>query len=827
MEVAMAWRICFLGLGFLAGYVACSWTAHRHASRPRLRGVLGVGVLGLILVWTLWQAVAWRFFLPRDLLTYLPLDALVVGVAAGWIVADHKPEVVASGRADASRPSRGLGPRSSDGAGHAQPSGAQPRDAEAPPDGRAPSRGADWLTRVSDSLQGAVTTLGLLLLFLLGTAPPQFWAQLFERLEGIEAGGVEVRLGTAAGQGVAQSIIASTTAPEVLGRTRREEHHGFIPHRLERMQSLTHPPAVTQVRDATLGQNATGLLFAKPVTLSTRSAAAGAGMSPAVRDLQRDRAMLLHLHRGARATDTRAQAAVSAAGDDPVGFFKVLGKAQEGVLARLAPHVACVHEVISETSDRRLLEYQTARVVEELYRLARMWSSLEAAHLHRHLQTFDQAPRSAGQGAAERNALRAAREELNRQAHRFSIALYDFTYWADTVIYIWRSARPALPEGARSTSTAPSLTARAGAADASAGAPTTAPSAQGGGEGAVATWWHRPAWLAPDVVRTRPVSRHCSFERRDIMEIENYVKSLGDDDFKNHAFTPYLAVFVAQALSAMGDTTAALRLILNWQSDLENLLKLIRGRSLSHLHAASWMQDTHQMHEQNEYERLFLFTAQWFELTTFADMIILQQLSEQSNFPLPPTENGLHHLTARLYPQIFALLQQDTTLREWRRDTSRGCKSPSHSWRQPLVLSYATWVKSYLDVRNKNLIRPDDLTAGDVELADMLAALDLECFPDEMDVPSRNRQRAEFDITVAAIQLNLLVTHKLDADQKQERRLRLQASMQRTIHLLERETPLDRASPSAESLIFAREDSMLSSAKSINTRLDQLSRRFP
>lgn len=219
----MAFRILFFGLGLWIGYVWRRLHPPRDGSTPSLILMVAGGCVVLLVSWAAWQFVAWLFFLPRSLLAYVPFDAFIVGMAAGWILADHHSEAEHAGNT-------------------ASQDANAPANAASAPDARASSgSGAHWLSSVTSAARTAVTSLGLLILAVLGLAPPHFWGQVFDRLEGFKAAGLEFSLGTAAGQDVAQSILASATATEVLGPNSRQERHGFIAERLQRVHTLTHP----------------------------------------------------------------------------------------------------------------------------------------------------------------------------------------------------------------------------------------------------------------------------------------------------------------------------------------------------------------------------------------------------------------------------------------------------------------------------------------------------------------------------------------------------------------------------------------------------------
>ncbi len=845
----MALRILLFGIGLWVGYASRRWGARRGSRAPTLPQAIAGGCVLLLVCWAAWQFVAWLFFLPRNLLHYAPIDALVVGMAAGWILADHQ--------ADAERP--GPDPQQAPSTG-----GAPPDDAAASAASTRQTHGParpdlQWLASLASAARTTITSLGLLILALLGLAPPHFWSQIFERLEGFKAAGLEVTLGTVAGQDVAQSILASGTATEVLGPTSREERHGFIKQRLERIHNLTHPHDPEKTDETTLGRDPTLLLYV-PVQSPhpRRNDGAGGGVQspqdkasqnalPPPRDIARDRALLLHLHLGAEATDTRRRSPPERM-KAMVTELSRLAKAQEQFLARLAPHVACIREVVEETSDRRLLEYQTARVVEELYLVTRLWSSLERAHTRRHLKGLR--PHQAGADATTNQAhddaakeIRKAEDELRTHANRLSHRLGSFAWWADETILVWRAGRPG-SEGVPSEP-APRGDSMIGqphrrnrewaalrkptTAGGAAGQTADALPATGGGSP------YRPDWLLEDRPRLRPASKHCDFRQETVRAAENYLlhnlPAAADagaatrSDLGQGGFTPYLTIFVAQALSAMGDHTAALRMLVAWQDDLKELIAVAKGEDVDAQGPARRPGTPPRDAERSRQIEHFLRAAEWFELMTFVEILILQNLSENTELALPPTEEGARHAVSRLFPAVFSRISQDTSLRDWRAPTILSCRNPTNAWRQGLVLSYASFVKTYLDIRNKKLIRPDDITIADIEFADILEQLNLECFPDQIEPKDFPRQRAQFALTAAAIKLNLLITNRLSSDHKHDLQHSLQNLMRRTLWELGRSEPSTEGLSPLGKLVFSREDELLSSAKSIKARLDTFASR--
>jgi hypothetical protein len=579
--------------------------------------------------------------------------------------------------------------------------------------------------------------------------------------------------------------------------------------------------------------------------------------------VQRDRAMLLHLQLAGAAVDTRQDRGIPAREGGRFGGqiepamltdLQSLGGMQERVLARLADHVACVNEVITETHDRRLTEYRTARVVEELYMFARIWQSLERSHVMARL----------GVGHAVGDAARAAAfQELQVRANLLSQRIKEFTWWADNTIEALRAGRSertatigtgATPPGREPGRREPPLP-HATIVVSAGGVPVLA--LPEGVPGQPAARGPSPPYRALDVRKDTPSSTHCDFRTTKVEAIEDVVNPVpvgrvrrlsvsGEDDlrradamFAEYGFTPYLVTFVAQALSAMGDHNAALRLLVGWQQDLAWLVQLAgspdamadrAGPSLVPRIRVALPPEAENVRRREA--RRLLLAAPWYRLTTFVDTIVLQELSENTDFAIVPTENGLRHLVVRLFPDVLAQVSQTNMLPDWRGGADRKCRRPSHAWMQSLVLSYATWVKNYLDKRNRNLVRPGDVSEQDVEFADMIAEIDQECYVDVLFDEQGARHRAHFAVTAAAIKLNRLVDSRYDADLREGLRLHLETLTRRAIFDLERIADHERAGVSSERargplerLIFHREDLALRTARTIKTRLDTLAGR--
>lgn len=789
----MHFRILLLGLGFLIGYNGRNWLRNSGAgvlSPLTTAAALLVGLAVVFLAWTLGEVLAWAVFWGRNPLLLLSLDALLIGVAVGVVFADQQPAVEQRSKRQAGVPTRA-------------PGAAAKRQG-------APQRFAEALQSMSEAWKNLGSGLTIVALLVLAVAQPSYWEHAFHRLKNIEVGGFGIELGPAAGQGVTETIQASAP-PEPIGQQRERDRHGFTQPRLDRLQTLTHPPDVPFRPDGVrerLASNPSGFLGIASVKRlgsgdggAEEARSGGGGRDPPralTNSVLSDRALLMHLLSGADAVDTSkagADTAPSARSVDSRDRLWDLAATQERVLSLLAPHVACVREYVALTHDRRLLEYETLGVVEHLYRFTRIWSSLERKMALRHLRA-EQSPEGAFEGSFEE-----AYGELKRQADALTGKLNMFGNQTRHRINAWNVGRETPPPAAE---------------------PLRAPVSQGVGDSG-----HRFAGISTvamaaagrDQPTQPPGAGSCSEGTATLAE---FVTGRGGTAgnvsrlFEKGGFTPYLTIFMAQILSAMEDHPAALRLLIEWQSDLEELRRAAAERP------RSTRRPTPPLYERDA----FLAVSTYHRLSAFIDMVILQQLSENASLALPPTEEGLRHLIEELYPDVFLLIRQDVHLKEWRAGHTDHCGRETHSWRQNLVLSYASWLKAYLDLRNQKLVKPEYVEKQDLEYATLLGELNLTCFSKELDTTvKRAEQRAHFAVSSAAVRLNRLVQRGTPVRLRQTEQASLEAALRSSVESLERtRKPKRGAEPghNLHDLVFGQEDQLLSSAKRLKARLDQL-----
>lgn len=764
------------------------WRPEWRAKSSRFHDISLLIILAatMLLMWLFWKATGWAIFLDTGFFTVIPVDAAVAGLAVGYILADQQLGAEQAVRSEAERLLQQ--PENLDAAtkysilGHMK-----------------------LLPKALANLQNAVPTLILTALAVLAVVPPTFWFRMFDRVNNFKAAGVELTLGPVAGDKVTQEIRSAAPPRNPLGGSGTNNRHGFSQARIERMETLTHPatfrsqPGVQASASAPLWVNPTAYLFTQIQNGTPERSSAGVPGLARIRDVDRDRAVLLHLQLGSEALDTRnappAQGLRPATSSVAMSV-RNLGATQASLLALLKPHVACLRQFIEDTGDRRLLEYRTRRVAEELYLFAQLWTSIEHAEVLRLV----------GPGTSQDRGIDAeARAWLLRHGGRLSDTLDHLIQWTHDFrhrLVLLRKPVPVpfLPPG---PVTDPPSSVQI-AANASTGSSAEI----------------RPA----ESDMPLPASCQASGANHAIFTaIRALLGNQGPepgatrlDSFGSHGFTPYLVTFVAQALSALDDHAAALRLLTDWYEDLN---RLIQAAEKGEPNAIPGSADTRS---------LLRLAAPWYHLSIFIDIIQLQTLSENSDLALPRTEEGLRHLVMTLFPDVLDKIKQNRMLPDWQ--DGKQCRAPSHSWRQPLVLSYATWVKDYLDLRNAKLIRPSAVTQSDLDFAEMLGKLNLECFRDELrNSWDQDQQRADFALTEIQIRMNELVLDSVDPRRRDELGLILEQKVNRTIDALAGRVAIIKQESLLDRIVFGRNEAVISaleSARSLKAHLETLRRRL-
>jgi hypothetical protein len=699
-------RLLAVTLGFWVAYRLRCRAAEGHRFGPLvlaafwglvvLAAVAGTCLAYLPFLWTTRSEVL--LFAHRNFADMVPVHSFLVGSLAGYLLADQVVRLAQS-------PARRGG-----------------KEAAAP---------------IGPGLLGtAIANGGVAVLMLAAIIPSSSFMPILGRLQNFEWGGVKLSFAGGNAGILADAIRTASPPRSIWAGNTQSSQDGFVPIRLETMIELTHPPLIEKP-----GENRG--VFHSPSLYILAEPDKAATTSPEERNtvrtrrVQRDRAMLWQLARGA--------------GDGQIpqgleGRLQELGRTQESFLALFSGHVGCLGGFIDMTRDRRLVDYRTFHVVQELFVLAHQWSkaekrfALEAIRGPARdrgtppgLQTptatrvalpprEDRSRRYAGGSPAGTNAqpggatategggaafdLKDRLEQLNKPVDKFA-------KWVRDVSQQW-SAAGTSPRKDRDT------------VDRCENAyNTTIPSGDLFG-----------SFLNRLAHTSRTASR--------------------DMDMRASGFTPYIAIYVAQALSALEDHGAAIELLVDWLEDLEEIET-----------------EAHR-HNRRELDQQIA----WFRLQVLVEVLVLQKLSEGSATGVPTNLAALRALLDEAFPSAFRELASIDAMPIWRAGPS-GCFRPEDDWKQAVTFSYLSFVKEYLDLLQRDLASdPRRLTAADLNRADLLANTRLECFGAVLGkVEDRPRRvvefRTQFLTTVAAIRSLEYQASLALATPAEERNLRL------------------------------------------------------
>ena len=242
-------------------------------------------------------------------------------------------------------------------------------------------------------------------------------------------------------------------------------------------------------------------------------------------------------------------------------------------------------------------------------------------------------------------------------------------------------------------------------------------------------------------------------------EIKRFATRFRRTNLESGWFTPYLSVFVAQALSAMGDHASAINLLVQWMSDLDKVVE----------HAQRNSGKNPSLGDQSHRK-----LADWYRLQVFDAILTLQRLSEGSDISIPQTTIGLRAMVERYFPRMFKNMGESTNIPTWRSATL-GCTTSENKWKQTIIFSYVTWIKQYLDVAVQ---RGDDINDDDLRFANILEELNLDCFPiyyDKMRTDAglpQAEQHLQFVTTAAAVRFARLTQSREDQTPEDRRTLR-------------------------------------------------------
>lgn len=274
-------RAIFLCVGLIFSYAI---VARRNRPETAVsRVTLNLLVCSTALIVSL--IVVGYFFLNLHLVSFkigrflddVPLDAAAVGMLVGYVLGDQQRGAEAAAKVGV---------------------------AEAPPPELDLDHPRGWIQGLVNAARANAGNMALAVLVLVGLVAPQDWNAAFARITDVKAGagGIGVTFGSAAGERTAEAIRAATVFPDPTGQNLDLDRNGFVPHRLGRMQALTHPP---KDDGATLERNPTHFLFAKINESLTPLPSGDSLRSHNIYQIQRGRAATLHLLLGEAASDTR------------------------------------------------------------------------------------------------------------------------------------------------------------------------------------------------------------------------------------------------------------------------------------------------------------------------------------------------------------------------------------------------------------------------------------------------------------------------------------------------------------------------------------------
>lgn len=383
--------------------------AYALTRRPGGRAAaLGFGAALLALASTLLVVLALQMLLYEEagrlprldaagiaaMLRLLGVDAVVGGAVIGYVLADQRngAELAAVRAAGLAAATAGEAPK---------PSGIAP-----------------VIERLAKDIAG---NLALVVLTLAIVVPHTAWRDIFGRVEGVEAAGLKIALGTGGTGEVAQSLRGNARPGDVTTpHEPNTEIRGFSTSRLEKLASLTFPPRPSAAPPDALERDPAALMLLRI------GAEADRHYRQPLRQPQRDRGYTLLLAWGAEAA---AGASPPAGVTDLAPRVAGFGAAQERMLVLLGAHVECIAYYARATRDRRILQYQALGVVPLLTAFARDWSRLE-----RDLLTE----------ALGEDALLARIADLAVPGARLATVLDSFGDWMAGAIDAW-DRRPAEP----------------------------------------------------------------------------------------------------------------------------------------------------------------------------------------------------------------------------------------------------------------------------------------------------------------------------------------------------------------------------------------------
>jgi hypothetical protein len=213
---------------------------------------------------------------------------------------------------------------------------------------------------------------------------------------------------------------------------------------------------------------------------------------------------------------------------------------------------------------------------------------------------------------------------------------------------------------------------------------------------------------------------------------------------------PYVALFAAHLLSAIGYHQLAVSTLVDW---LEHFSRMTAQR------AEKGFADDPQL-------------LTWIRFRVLSHIWTVQRLSEGADQEVPIRLPLLRHLVM-LHQQLL----DREELSRWHGQSQHTCHREDDDWRQVLILSYFYMLKEYLDFLNISPGAASQVKQRDFEDARMLASVNVRCFSQDNLTRSREDQTAQFVLTFVATGLTWVTSEGMEPDKRAsfvtEARLRL------------------------------------------------------
>lgn len=595
--------------------------------------------------------------------------------------------------------------------------------------------------RVFAFFRGLAPAVGLAVLVIAALVDPSTWKSAAERLQGVKAGSIEFTLAAVRSVDLSQDIrrAAAPRGTETAGSSGGIERIGFVPVRLSMLQAYTLPPKLeSKPKRRTLRSGSPEDLDA--LILASTQDATDDQNSSHVRQIERDRAIASKF---APSQSWFIQASASPADDEA----RLIAEQQETLLAGLAPHVRCLTAFVTLTQNRRLIEYQNFKIVRDLFILAHLWSKAEQLSVLNELQPLTapinvpESTDAALEAAIAKAGAAYGRLAMNSAQTTGVAATPGIAAPDETVVALLQDLAYRVQDFDKWASS-------------------------------FLLSWHQ---MSSDPKLSKLVNL-CSSPVDGIAgsRLREQARDIAQqglaNTLKGNGYTPYLSIVAAEGLSAMGDHASAIELLVQW---LEGANR-IAARQPPRNDQAKRMMD-------------------WYRLQVSDTILTLQRLSEGADVSIPQQVDELRDMAARTFRPVLTAVGETQDVTTWRTDAASACMSQEHRWKQNIILSYATWVKQYLD---RLLERSQEASTDDGRFADLLRDLDVWCFPVTLERPAPNRaryqhaeQHLQFIVTATAIYTEILSRKTGEATTEahwRRQRARALADLQRAMADLER-----------------------------------------